>query len=161
MNKVRRQTGRVRVECDVPDGWYWTEVAVPNLRIPQQLLAVSNRRIRLVSAESEQPRPNVSHLDDEALFFWCYYQHRDDVVDEQLPIPSYGSTMPKAWSVAEVFPDADAREWEPGQFRWQRVGVALDNGCAVTLWAWVAPGASDADQGRAADLLQSFTAAAA
>lgn len=153
--------GALTITASRPDRWHFDDRPVPNLGIPRQLFAVSNRPIRKTPRKSAQPRPMIHGLDPSALFVWCYAQAPGDP-DPANPdaVPDYsGARFPLRYRDSEVFPSYDAREWDPTQFLWRRIGFE-EGGYAVTIWIWEGTRADAGDIDSVDELLASLEVAA-
>jgi hypothetical protein len=139
---VRNAATSVRAE--VPDDWFFTERAVPNLVVPRELFLAATSILPRTPGDTSQPRPLVQALTRADVVVWCYVQRPDDP-DRRDPaqVPDYGANVPPLrYSATEVFPSTDAREWDPSSFLWRRTGFKLDES-TVTVWIWEGTGASD------------------
>lgn len=138
-----------------PDNWYLSRRAVPNLVVPREIFALSNRPIRPTPVASSQPRPMISSLDSASIFVWCYYQAEGDPGDHD-PIPDYRSpSYPLSYHRSEVMAASDAREWDSSKFLWRRLGFNQD-GIKVTIWIWQGTTVSSTDLRLAERAVESF-----
>lgn len=120
-----------------PAEWNFARLCVPNLRIPHELFVVANRPIGMVPKNVSQPRPLISDLDRSAMFLWCYYQAGDDPgVTSRADLPDYSRfALPFEYVESEVMPSYEAREWDPADFLWRRLGFQTDS-TWLTIWIW-------------------------
>lgn len=124
---------------EYPEEWSVEPRAVPNLRYPVELCSVSNRPIRRrTTANDPVSRPLIDGLDASAIFVWSYIQPTSESGDplgtnERPNYPTY--SPPLRFHDAEVWPSSDAREWNPNEFQWMRLGFAVQEG-SVSVWVW-------------------------
>ena len=151
--KVRFQD--YHVVGSYPDNWHLSRKAVPNLVVPREIFALSNRPIQPTPVSSSQPRPMISSLDSGSIFVWCYYQAEGDPGDPD-PIPAYRrSFYPLSYNHSEVMAAFDAREWDSSKFLWRRLGFDQD-GLQISIWIWQGTTASSSDLRLAEDAVGSF-----
>jgi hypothetical protein len=75
--------------------------------------------------------------------------------DDPDSVPQYPAYQsPLRYRDAEVFSSTDAREWNPTDFSWRRVGFTV-NGIWFTVWVWEGTRASVADITVAEDAIAS------
>lgn len=158
MPTMTAQTPKVRVRVDRPHDWYFRRAAVPNLDIPRELFALSNRPIRPSPQRNDQPRPAVADLDAGAIFIWAYSQTIGDPQAGDLdPLPDYSRfSLPLQYAHSDVFSSSNAREWDPAKFLWRRIGFQFDQTTVVTVWIWEGTSASHEDITAAAAALASI-----
>jgi hypothetical protein len=158
MPTMTARTPQVRVHVDHPRGWYFRRTAVPNLFVPRELFAVSNRPIRSSPSRKDQPRPAVADLDAGAIFIWAYSQTTDDPEQGNVdPLPDYSRfELPLQYAQSDVFPSTDAREWDPSKFLWRRIGFQFDETTVVTVWVWEGTSATHEDIAAASAILASI-----
>lgn len=145
---MRLETPDFALELSAPSGWDVARSAVPNLVHPHELVAMSNRPIQPTPADSSQPRPMIASLDPAAIFVWAYFQHKDDPeMTAAEDLPDYERfTLPLDYSDSEVFPAYEAREWDPRNFLWRRVGLRVrDTWLTVWMWEGMAAKLTDVD----------------
>src|SRR4029450_3695597 len=101
-----------------PDNWHLSRKAVPNLVVPREIFALSNRPIQPTPVSSSQPPPMISSLDSGSIFIWCYYQAEGDPGDPD-PIPAYRrSFYPLSYNHSEVMAGFGGREGGSSRVLW-------------------------------------------
>src|SRR5487761_1784305 len=111
-----------------PAGWDVAPRVVPALRAPHEMCALSNRRLRILPAVSDQNTPDVTGLGASGCLIWIYYEVLGDpaIDDPARPlIPDYRRySYPLVYSEAQVFPERDY-DWGANLI-WRRLGHNLD-----------------------------------
>lgn len=149
--------GAGSLQVQLPVGWQYARRSVPLLRFPRELFTIANRRIPTLPPNSDQPRPMVSQMDRNGLLIWCYCQLPDEPnPTEPDAIPEYREFQaPLDYLQSDVRPAHDAREWDPSDFLWRRIGFQ-HRSIQFTIWIWEGTMSSAPDIDRAAEVVKSI-----
>jgi hypothetical protein len=127
-----------------PAGWDVAPRVVPALRSPHEMCALSNRRLRILPAVSDQNTPDLSGLGPGGCLIWIYYEVLGDpaIDDPARPlIPDYHRySYPLVYGESQVFPPLDY-DWGEDLI-WRRLGhnlrpdPARPQQAALTVMIW-------------------------
>lgn len=156
MNTFANQTRGVRVSFEYPEGWHTDTTPVTSLVVPRQLLAASNRPIRITPKSTDRSRPDLTSLDRRGILLWGYLQLPNDPEPFDGSLPEYASSgAAMRYDGAEALPGFEARDWSPSDFLWKRIGRRLGD-LAFTLWIWEGAQAIPSDIATARGIVNSL-----
>lgn len=90
------------------------------------------------------------------MFIWCYAQRPTDPDPfDPSVVPDYSRySFPLQYAESEVLPSYSAREWDPADFLWRRLGFVA-SGWTISVWIWEGTHARQADVDAAGDIVTS------
>lgn len=156
MNIYRRDAPMGSVVVVYPDTWVLSEKYVSELVVPRELFGVSTSNVPITPRGSEQPRPMIESLNSSDVVIWSYYQVPGDP-DPEHPdsVPDYSHwRLPLKYADSDLLESTAAREWNPTDFLWKRLGFEVDE-TRITIWVWEGTHASSRSLDETAAIVRS------